>query len=200
MGGFPPPQLNRLIICRAVVGSHMDIRSVQLPLENIPSANDHRTAAAYRYVYPEMHGATCSSCEWGESLLKAPSRGPAPCNIFINMQFRKKFTVKMLIHMRRLTSAPMSPWRAHKTMQHNTTQHNTQVCSSFQFRRLIQCVVMHYILGTDKSSEILTTNIGKKRGKNNKQKMKKKNKVHSPRKWREQRISGVSISCHHMIK
>lgn len=188
MGGFPPPQLNILIICRAVVGSHMDIRSVQILLENMPSANDHRDAC--RPVYPEMHGATCSSCEWGESLVKAPRRIPASCNSFINIQFPK------------ISADPHVD--SHETFNscHHVSMlcpHSTQVCNSFQFCRLIQCVVMPYIPGTDKSSEILTTNIEKRRGENNKQK-KKKYKVQSPRKWREQRILGVSISCHPMIK
>ena len=32
----------------------MDIRSAQIPLQSIPSANDYSTAAAYKYVYPEI--------------------------------------------------------------------------------------------------------------------------------------------------
>lgn len=58
---------------------------------------------------------------------------------------------------------------------------------------------MHYIPGMDKSSEILTANMEKKRRKNNKAKG-GKNMVQSPRKWRKQRILGVSISCHPLIK
>lgn len=140
MGGFPPPQLNRLIICGAVVGSHKDIRSAQIPLENIPSANDHRTAAVYRYVYSEMHGAPCSSCEWGEGLLKAPSRGPALCDILINIQFWKNFTVKMLIHMRHLTVAPMSSRRAHNTSQQNTTLRCAAAFSSADLYSVSWCI------------------------------------------------------------
>lgn len=42
----------------------MDIRSAKIPLESIPSANDYSTAAAYEYVYPEIHSARWGSYTW----------------------------------------------------------------------------------------------------------------------------------------
>lgn len=60
----------------------MDIISVQIPLESIPSANDHSTAASYEYVHPEIHGTrwgsyACSWYRWESFKKKGLNQSPA---------------------------------------------------------------------------------------------------------------------------
>lgn len=77
---------------------------------------------------------------------------------------RGTFLVKVLIlmlHIKVHTIVPM--WML--------CRENSQVyCSILKSLKSTECVLMHYIPGMDKSSEILTANMEKKRRKNNKAK------------------------------
>lgn len=117
------------------------MRSALIPLESIPSANDYSSAAAYGYVYPEIHGVNKRdhmhvAVEIGYKKGRDILRHAVPCIYF----------TYMILHMCTLCAK------------------NSQVYSSIlKGCRTTESVLMHYILGMDKSSKILTTNMGKKR-------------------------------------
>lgn len=83
----------------------MDIRSAQIPLESIPSANDYSAAAAaaYEYVYPEIHGARSVSyaCDTAEKGSKHSAESPGSCStLFMYLDvFLCTCIVKMLLVM-----------------------------------------------------------------------------------------------------
>lgn len=148
-GGFPPPQLNRLIICRAWC-CHQEPHGYQISPDTAGKLLLMITAPPLLLmkIFTQRRGLVCTCCS------------AAPC---------------IYLHCK---GADLTAFQFNCTWYCCVHEEKSQVQRSIlKGCRSAQRVLMQYILGMDKSSKILTTNMGKKTRKNNKAREKIASKV-----------------------